>query len=76
MIKGCRSSFLLTASFMGSKTNLYFQFWGGAIIQSMGGGREEGFFVILKSLILGMIFFNSVSANGRDEAGSRRTQWM
>ena len=43
---------------------------------SRGGGREEGFFVILKSLILGMDFFNLVSANGRDEAGSQGTQWM
>ena len=37
MIKGCRSSFLLTASFMGSKTNLDFQFRGWATIQ----GEED-----------------------------------
>ena len=34
---------------------------------SRGGGREEDFFVILKSLILGMIFFNLVSANAMGE---------
>ena len=75
MIKGCRSSFLLTASFMGSKNKLGLSTLGMSNY-SMGGGREEGFFVILKSLILGMIFFNLVSANGRDEAGSQGTQWM
>ena len=72
MIKGCRSSFLLTASFMGSKNKLGLSTLGMSNY-SRGGGREEGF---LKSLILGMIFFNLVSANGRDEAGSQGTQWM
>ena len=37
MIKGCRASFLLTASFMGSKNKLGLSFWGGAIIQ----GEED-----------------------------------
>ena len=75
MIKGCRSSFLLTASFMGSKNKLGLSTLGMSNY-SRGGGREEGFFVKLKSLILGLIFFNLVSANGRDEAGSQGTQWM
>ena len=42
MIEGCRSSFLLTASFMGTKNKL-----GLSILEisnySRGGGREEGF---------------------------------
>ena len=42
MMKGCRSSFLLTASFMGTKNKLGLSILGISNY-SRGGGCEEGF---------------------------------
>ena len=72
MIKGCRSSFLLTASFMGSKNKLGLSI-SGMSNYSRGGGRDSCHIEIADPWD---DLFNSVSANGRDEAGSRGTQWM